>query len=82
LGFCKKSPAVGTGTKAMRGKTENIKGRVKEAAGVWTENKKLARSGRTDQAAGKVKQKISRITESVTKKLHKFVDKVIGRGGI
>jgi uncharacterized protein YjbJ (UPF0337 family) len=65
----------------MGGKAENMKGRVKEAAGVLTENKKLQRSGQADQATGKVKQKISRVTESVTKKLHKAVDKVRGKSG-
>lgn len=65
----------------MRGKTEEIKGRVKEAAGVMAENKKLQQSGRTDRASGKIKQKISRVTESVTKKLHKAVDKVRGKSG-
>lgn len=63
----------------MRGKTENIKGRVKEAAGVLTENKKLQRSGKADQASGKVKEKISNVTDSVAKKLHDAVDKIRGK---
>jgi uncharacterized protein YjbJ (UPF0337 family) len=64
----------------MPGKADEIKGRVKEAAGVLTENKKLQRSGRADQAAGKVKQQITRATDSVTKKFHKDVDNDRGKG--
>jgi uncharacterized protein YjbJ (UPF0337 family) len=33
-----------------------MKGRVKEAAGAITDNDKLRREGKIDQAAGKVKQ--------------------------
>jgi uncharacterized protein YjbJ (UPF0337 family) len=40
----------------MSGKPEEMKGRVKEAAGAITDNDKLRREGKMDQAAGKVKQ--------------------------
>lgn len=40
----------------MGGKTDEVKGRVKEAAGAVTGNDKLRDAGKTDQAAGKVKQ--------------------------
>jgi uncharacterized protein YjbJ (UPF0337 family) len=40
----------------MSGTTDKIKGRVKEAIGVATGNKRLKHEGRTDQAVGKVKR--------------------------
>ncbi|HUN57821.1 MAG TPA: CsbD family protein [Candidatus Binataceae bacterium] len=40
----------------MSGKAEEIKGRVKEAAGVMTNDERLKQEGKIDQASGKVKQ--------------------------
>ena len=40
----------------MSGKTDEVKGRIKEAAGALTDNNKLRREGKTDQAVGKIKQ--------------------------
>ena len=40
----------------MSGKTDEMKGRVKEAAGAITDDDKLRREGKMDQAAGKVKE--------------------------
>ena len=40
----------------MSGKTDEVKGRIKEAAGALTGNDKLRAEGKTDQAVGKVKQ--------------------------
>jgi uncharacterized protein YjbJ (UPF0337 family) len=40
----------------MGGKSDLVKGRIKEAAGALTGNDKLRREGRTDQIIGKVKQ--------------------------
>jgi len=45
------------------GKTDEAKGRVKEAAGVLTGDKKLQREGKTDQAAGKVKKAVDKIKD-------------------
>lgn len=42
------------------GKTDELKGRVKEAAGALTGDKKLKQEGRLDQTAGKVKQKVEK----------------------
>jgi uncharacterized protein YjbJ (UPF0337 family) len=42
----------------MEGKFDEMKGRAKEAAGDLTDNDDLKREGKTDQAAGKVKQKV------------------------
>jgi uncharacterized protein YjbJ (UPF0337 family) len=47
------------------GKTDQIKGRVKEAAGVLTGDKKLEREGRLDRAAGNVKAKAGRLVDKV-----------------
>jgi len=46
-----------------RGKTEELKGRVKEAAGALTGDAKLKREGQLDQAVGKVKQTAERIID-------------------
>jgi uncharacterized protein YjbJ (UPF0337 family) len=40
----------------MSGKTDQVKGRIKEAAGVLTGNDRLKRKGRLDQVVGKVKE--------------------------
>jgi uncharacterized protein YjbJ (UPF0337 family) len=42
----------------MEGKKDELKGRAKEAAGDLTDNADLKREGRSDKAAGKVKQKV------------------------
>jgi uncharacterized protein YjbJ (UPF0337 family) len=45
----------------MTGKTEELKGRVKEAAGALTGDEKLKRKGQIDQSVGKVKQAADKI---------------------
>jgi uncharacterized protein YjbJ (UPF0337 family) len=47
------------------GKTQEFKGRVKEAAGALTGDAKLKRDGQLDQTAGKVKQTTERIIDKV-----------------
>jgi uncharacterized protein YjbJ (UPF0337 family) len=42
----------------MNGTSDKIKGRIEEAAGVLTNDKKLKNRGKTDQAAGNVKDVI------------------------
>jgi uncharacterized protein YjbJ (UPF0337 family) len=42
---------------AMSGKTDQIKGRIKEAAGALTDDDRLKREGKLDQVVGKVKEK-------------------------
>lgn len=49
------------------GKTDELKGRVKEAAGALTGDAKLKREGRLDQAVGKTKQAADKAIESVKK---------------
>lgn len=47
----------------MAGKSEEIKGRVKEAAGALTDDDKLRREGQVDQATGKVKQAVGKAVD-------------------
>ena len=57
----------------MSGKTDVVKGRIKEAAGVLTGNDKLREEGKADQAVGKTKQAAQKVVD----KVKKAVDKVI-----
>lgn len=45
--------------------TDDAKGRVKEAAGNLTGDKDLQREGKVDQAGGKAKDGIERLTDKV-----------------
>jgi len=47
------------------GKSDELKGRVKEAAGALTGDAKLKREGRADQAVGKAKQKVEKVIDKV-----------------
>jgi uncharacterized protein YjbJ (UPF0337 family) len=58
----------------MGGKTDVVKGRIKEAAGALTGNDKLRAEGQADQAVGKVKQ----IGEKAVDKVKQAVKKVRG----
>ncbi len=57
----------------MGGKTDKVKGRIKEAAGVLTGNDRLRAEGKADQAVGEVKQVAQGIVDKV-KKAVKTVD--------
>jgi uncharacterized protein YjbJ (UPF0337 family) len=45
--------------------TDDAKGRVKEAAGDLTGDKDLKREGKVDQAGGKAKEGVERITDKI-----------------
>ena len=45
------------------GKTDELKGRVKEAAGALTGDAKLKREGRLDQTVGKIKQTAEKVID-------------------
>jgi uncharacterized protein YjbJ (UPF0337 family) len=60
----------------ISGKKEQIKGRVKEATGVLTGDKKLEREGKVDRAAGNIKEKAGELVNDVKKTTEKVVDKV------
>lgn len=49
----------------MTGKTERLKGRMKEAAGIVTGNEKLEQEGKTDQTVGKIKQNVEKVIDKV-----------------
>jgi len=58
--------------------SDDLKGRVKEAAGDLTGNDDLKREGKTDQAAGKVKEflddvkdKVDDVVDDVKDRLHR-----------
>ena len=44
---------------------DELRGRAKEAAGDLTENKDLQREGETEQAEGKVKDVVDRISDKI-----------------
>ena len=58
----------------MSGKTDVVKGRIKEAAGVLTGNDKLRAEGKTDQAVGKVKQVAEKAVDKVKEAVKKLRD--------
>jgi uncharacterized protein YjbJ (UPF0337 family) len=47
------------------GKTDELKGRIKEAAGALTGDERLKREGQLDQAVGKVKQTAEKSIEKL-----------------
>jgi uncharacterized protein YjbJ (UPF0337 family) len=54
---------------AMSGKTDQIKGRIKEAAGVLTDNDRLKRKGKLDQVVGKVKETAEKAVDKMKESL-------------
>jgi uncharacterized protein YjbJ (UPF0337 family) len=59
----------------MSGKTDVVKGRIKEAAGALTGNDALREEGKTDQAVGEAKQAVQKVAETVKKAVEKVVEK-------
>ena len=49
----------------MGGKTDVVKGRIKETAGALTGNNELRDEGKTDQAVGEVKQTVQKVVDKV-----------------
>jgi uncharacterized protein YjbJ (UPF0337 family) len=49
----------------MSGTTDQIKGRVKEAAGVLTNDDDLKAEGQLDQSTGKIKNAVAKVIEKV-----------------
>ena len=58
------------------GKTDQVKGRVKQAAGVLTGDEKLEREGKLDRAAGKAKETAGKLADNVEEAASKVVEKV------
>jgi uncharacterized protein YjbJ (UPF0337 family) len=49
----------------MSGKSDKIKGRVKEAAGALTNDRRLKNAGKVDQASGAIKDGIEKLVDKV-----------------
>ena len=58
----------------MGGKTDEVKGRIKEAAGAVTGNDKLREEGKTDQAVGKAEQAVQKAADTVKEAVKKVID--------
>jgi uncharacterized protein YjbJ (UPF0337 family) len=59
----------------MAGKSEELKGRVKEAAGALTDDDKLRREGQIDQASGKVKKAVEKVVDKTREAAEKLNSK-------
>jgi uncharacterized protein YjbJ (UPF0337 family) len=57
----------------MGGKTDVVKGRIKEGAGALTGNDKLREEGKTDQAVGKAKQVVQKAADTVKKAVKEVI---------
>jgi uncharacterized protein YjbJ (UPF0337 family) len=64
----------GKGVTVMGGKTDVVKGRIKEAAGALTGNDELREEGKTDQAVGKAKEAVQNTADTVKKAVNKVLD--------
>jgi uncharacterized protein YjbJ (UPF0337 family) len=60
----------------MGGKIDQIKGRIKEAVGVLTDDDSLTNEGKRDQVVGEVKETAERVAEKVKETVAKAVEKV------
>ena len=58
----------------MSGKTDVVKGRIKEAAGALTGNDELREEGKADQAVGKAKQAVQKVADTVKKAIEKATE--------
>ena len=58
----------------MSGKSDQAKGRVKEAAGVISGNQELESEGKADRLTGEVKEKVDRVKDKVDEVLDKAKD--------
>jgi uncharacterized protein YjbJ (UPF0337 family) len=58
----------------MGGKTDVVKGRIKEAAGALTGNDELREEGKTDQTVGKAKQVVQKAVGTVEKAVNTVLE--------
>jgi uncharacterized protein YjbJ (UPF0337 family) len=58
----------------MGSTTDKIKGRVKEAVGVLTDNDRLKSEGQTDQVVGEVKEAAAKVKDKVARVVKKVRD--------
>ena len=59
----------------MGGKTDEVKGRIKEAAGVLIDNDELRTEGKVDQAFGKVERAAQEMADKAAKAAADATDK-------
>jgi uncharacterized protein YjbJ (UPF0337 family) len=52
----------------MSGKSDKAKGKIKQAVGDLTDNEKLRREGKIDEAAGKAKEVVDKVKKKLTHK--------------
>jgi uncharacterized protein YjbJ (UPF0337 family) len=57
----------------MSGKTDIVKGRIKEATGALIGSDKLREEGKTDQAVGQTKQAVQKAADTVKKAVRKVI---------
>ena len=57
----------------MGGKTDIVKGRIKEAAGALSGNDKLREEGKSDQTVGKVKQAVQNVADEAKKTVKRVI---------
>ena len=58
----------------MGSTTDKIKGRLKEAVGVLTDNDRLKSEGQTDQVVGEVKEAAEKVKDKVERVVEKVRD--------
>ena len=61
----------------MTEKTEDLKGRAKEAAGVLTDDDKLKREGQADRTAAAAKRKAHEVEEKVDEVIDRAKENVL-----
>lgn len=59
----------------MSGKTDELKGRAKEAAGAVTDDDNLRKEGKTDQAVGKTKQKVEHAIDKAKEGFERAIER-------
>lgn len=60
----------------MSGKSDQVKGRAKEATGVLTGDSDLEAEGKADRLAGEAKEKIDHVKDKVDEVIDKVKDKL------
>ncbi|HQZ35804.1 MAG TPA: CsbD family protein [Ilumatobacteraceae bacterium] len=55
---------------------DDIKGRIKEAAGALTDNDDLKREGKADQAAGSIKEGLDKVRDKIEDGVDAIKDRI------
>jgi uncharacterized protein YjbJ (UPF0337 family) len=63
----------------MGGKSDQVKGRVKEAIGSLTDDKALKSEGKSDRVAGEIKEKVGDAKAKVERVIDKSKDALKGK---